>query len=61
MIAEIYWVTNNWNLIRRIRDKYHLPQYMSVNGITEANVDEDTLNALRKGEPKYLIIRKITK
>lgn len=61
MTIQIYWVTNNWNLIRRIRDKYHLPQYMSVNGITEAKVDEDTLNALRKGEPKYLIIRKITK
>lgn len=61
MIAEIYWVTNNWHLIRRIREKYNLPQYMSVNGITEAVVDEDTLNALRKGEPKYLIIRKITK
>lgn len=61
MIAEIYWVTNDWNLIRRIRDKYHIPQYMSVNGITEAVVDEATLNALRKGEPKYLIIRKITK
>lgn len=58
MIAEIYWVTNDWHLIRRIREKYNLPQYM-VNGITEAKVDEDTLNALRKGEPKYLIIRKI--
>lgn len=61
MTIQIYWVTNNWNLIRRIRDKYHLPQYMSVNGITEAKIDEDTLNALRKGEPEYLIIRKITK
>lgn len=61
MIVEIYWVTNNWNLIRSIREKYNLPQYMSVNGITEAKVDEDTLNALRNGEPKYLIIRKITK
>lgn len=61
MTIQIYWVTNDWHLIRRIREKYNLPQYMSVNGITEAKVDKDTLNALRKGEPKYLIIRKITK
>ena len=33
----IYWVTNDWRLIRRI------------------------LKALRKGEPEYLIIRKIEK
>lgn len=61
MTIQIYWVTNDWHLIRHIREKYNLPQYMSVNGITEAKVDKDTLNALRKGEPKYLIIRKITK
>lgn len=61
MTIQICWVTNYWHLIRRIREKYNLPQYMSVNGITEAKVDKDTLNALRKGEPKYLIIRKITK
>lgn len=30
---------------------------MSVNGITVADIDEETLSSLRKGEPKYLIIR----
>lgn len=55
----IYWVTRDWNLIRRLREKYRLPQYMNVNGLTEAEVDEETLSNLRKGEPKYLIIRKI--
>lgn len=59
MKITIYWVTRDWNLIRRLREKYHLPQYMSLNGLTEAEVDEETLNNLRKGEPEYLIIRKI--
>lgn len=59
MKITIYWVTRNWDLIRRLREKYRLPQYMSVNGLTEAEVDEETLNNLRRGEPKYLIIRKI--
>ena len=31
---------------------------MTLNGITEADVDEETLKALRKGEPEYLRIRK---
>lgn len=59
MKITIYWVTRDWDLIRRLREKYRLPQYMSVNGLTEAEVDEETLNNLRRGEPKYLIIRKI--
>lgn len=57
MKIAIYWVTNDWKLIRRIRGKYGLPQEMNVNYITYAEVDEETLKALRKGEPKYLIIR----
>jgi hypothetical protein len=59
MKITIYWVTRDWGLIRRLREKYRLPQYMSLNGLTEAEVDEETLNNLRKGEPEYLIIRKI--
>lgn len=61
MKVTIYWVTNDWRLIRRIREKYRLPQYMTLNGITEAEIDEKTLDNLRKGEPKYLIIRKVEK
>ncbi|MBO8433170.1 MAG: hypothetical protein IAB08_07760 [Bacteroidetes bacterium] len=61
MKVTIYWVTRDWNLIRRIRGKYGLPQYMTLNGITEAEVDEETLAALKKGEPEYLIIRKTEK
>ena len=59
MKITIYWVTRDWGLIRRLREKYRLPQYMSLNGLTEAEVDEETLNNLREGEPEYLIIRKI--
>lgn len=61
MKITIYWVTRDWNLIRRLREKYHLPQCMNVNGLTEAEVDEETLTNLRKGELKYLIIRRIEK
>ena len=61
MRITIYWVTNDWDLIRRIRKKYRLPQGMNINYLTHAEVDEETLKALRKGEPEYLIIRKIEK
>lgn len=61
MRITIHWVTSDWRLIRRIREKYRLPQYMTVNYLTRAEVDEETLEALRKGEPEYLIIRKIEK
>lgn len=61
MKVTIYWVTNDWRLIRRIRKKYRLPQYMTLNGITEAEIDENTLAQLRKGEPEFLVIRKIEK
>lgn len=57
MRITIYWVTRDWNLIHRIREKYRLPQYMTLNGLTEAEVDEETLSQLKKGEPKFLIIR----
>ena len=61
MKITIYWVTRDWNLIRKLRAKYKMPQYTTVNGLTEAEVDEQTLSNLRKGEPKYLIIRKVEK
>lgn len=61
MKVTIYWVTNDWRLIRRIREKYRLPQEMNINYLTHAEVSEETLEALRKGEPEYLIIRKIEK
>lgn len=61
MRITIHWVTSDWRLIRRIREKYHLPQGMNINYATYAEVDEETLEALRKGEPEYLIIRKIEK
>lgn len=61
MKITICWVTRDWNLIRRLREKYRLPQYMNVNRLTEAEVDEETLDNLRKSEPKYLIIRKVEK
>ena len=57
MRITIYWVTRDWNIIHRIREKYRLPQYMTLNGLTEAEVDEETLAQLKKGEPKFLIIR----
>lgn len=49
MKAAIYWVTNDWSLIRRIREKYRLPQQMNINYITYAEVSEETLAQLKKG------------
>lgn len=34
---------------------------MTLNGITEAEIDENTLAQLRKGEPEFLVIRKTEK
>lgn len=59
MKITIYWVTRDWDLIRRLREKYKIPQYTTVNGLTITEVSEETLANLRKGEPEYLIIRKI--
>lgn len=59
MKVSIYWITNDWNLIRRIREKYRIPQQMNINYITYAEVDEETLAQLKNGEPKFLIIRKL--
>lgn len=59
MRITIYWVTRDWKLIQKLREKYHLPQYTTVNGLTEAEVSEEILSNLRKGEPEFLIIRKI--
>ena len=59
MKVTIYRVTNDWRLIRRIREKYRLPQEMNINYVTYAEVDENTLAQLKKGEPEYLIIREI--
>ena len=50
MKVTIYWVTNDWRLIRRIREKYRLPQEMNINYTTYAEV-----------EPEFLVIRKIEK
>lgn len=61
MKVTIYWVTNDWRLIRRIREKYRLPQEMNINYTTYAEVDENTLAQLKKGEPEYLIIRETEK
>lgn len=61
MKVTIYWATNDWRLIRRIREKYRLPQEMNINYTTYAEVDENTLAQLKKGEPEFLVIRKIEK
>lgn len=61
MKVSIYWVTNDWDLIRRIREKYGLPQQMNINYTTYAEVDEETLAQLKKGEPEYLVVRKYEK
>ncbi len=34
---------------------------MTLNGITEAEIDEKTLAQLRKGEPEYPVVRKYEK
>ena len=55
----IYWPHSDRELARRIRRKYGLPDRETVNGTTEAVVTEETLLALRRGEPTYIVIRRV--
>lgn len=55
----VYWPDHDRELARRIRLKYGLPDRVTVNGTTEAVVTDDTLRSLRRGEPRYLVIRRV--
>lgn len=56
MRITIRWITHDWALIRRICETYHLTYHVTVNGITETDVNSSDLEHLKRGEPKFLNI-----
>lgn len=60
MKVLIYWRTNNRETQSKIRDKFHLPYYTTVNGETEGDVPEELMELLRECENRgFIRIRKI--
>lgn len=60
--VTIYWIVDSKAFRVAVHEKYNgIPDTMSVNGESEAILTEEELTAVRRGEPKYLRIRHITK
>ena len=57
MRITIHWITKDYKFIRRTQRYFNLPQYMTVNKETDANVSKEVLEGLKRGQPKYLLIR----
>lgn len=47
MVVTIYWENKSTSVIRkRIRDRFGIPHYMSVNGETQAEISEEDMSDL---------------
>lgn len=47
MKVTIYWENKSTSVIRkRIRDRFGIPHYMSVNGETQAEISEENMSDL---------------
>ncbi len=55
MKLTIYWVTKDALSIRRIREKFNLSSYISINGETPAEIREEDLPLLRETEKRGFI------
>lgn len=59
MHITIYWKTKNQVTQKRIRERFGLGSYMSVNGETPAEVSEEDLPLLREVEKRgFIAIRR---
>lgn len=59
MKVIIYWRTNNRKTQAKIRDKFGLPYYTTVNGETEGEVPDELMDLLRECEKRgFITIRK---
>ena len=57
--VRIYCRIKDYVMIRRMRESLGMPQYMTVNGTTDCEVDDDTLERLKRGEKAgYIEIRR---
>ena len=47
MVVTIYWENKSTPVIRkRIRDRFGIPHYISVNGETQAEISEENMSDL---------------
>ena len=59
MKVTVYWVTKNPETKERIRIKFNLPRYTTINGETEGVVNDDDLPLLQECEKRgFIQIRK---
>ena len=57
MKVTIYWMCSHSDKVK-IVEKYNLPEYVSLNGETEANVTQEVCDRLKVGEQLgYLKLR----
>ena len=54
-LLTIYWCTKNQKKIARIRERFGIPNCMSINGETKANIKNEDLSLLRETEAAGLI------
>ena len=53
----IYYNTNDWNIIRKIQQRFHLPDCVTVNGETcqPCDISEQDMEVLRETEKRGFI------
>lgn len=55
MRITVYWVTRNPDVIGRIRKKFNIPSYTSVNYETECEIKDEDLPLLQETERRGFI------
>lgn len=55
MKVTIYWATRKPDIIKRIRERFRLPTYISVNYETECEIRDEDLSLLHETERRGFI------
>lgn len=55
MKLTVYWKTKNAEHIRKIREKFRIPDYTSVNGETPCDIPDELMPLLRECEKRGFI------
>ena len=51
----IYWKTHDKDIMKRIRERFGIAMYMSINGETEADIKDEDLPVLEETERRGFI------
>lgn len=55
MKITIYWGIRSSDIIKRIRQKFNIPSYTSINHETECEINDEDINLLRETEKRGFI------